>query len=114
MVINTKRFDEDYLKAIMTEKSQPKWYIESILIGYHYSEDFLREVWDYIWLSTAVQRNYHLSKDFLREKHKDLHWTDIIFYNETYSKKEKEQLIKEFNLVTDNDGDFWFEAPYKV
>lgn len=114
MVINTKRFDEDYLKVIISEKSQPKWYIESILIEYQYSEDFLREVWKYIWLSTAVQRNYHLSKDFLREKHKDLQWTNIIFYNETYSIEEKEQLIKEFNLTSDEDKDFWFEAPYKV
>lgn len=64
-----------------------------------FPEDFLREIWKYVYNCQTIQTNYHLSMDFLREVHDDIIWSYIIKYNPHYTLAEKERFIKEFDLV---------------
>ena len=95
-----KDFDEDYIRASISHFTPQK--IGFTFKKYHYSEDFLREVWGYFdWNSCFFMRHYKFSLNFLREMKDRMepeYWNEMMCYGTVYTDEEKEFLNKEFGL----------------
>lgn len=105
-----KDYDEDWVRASIVYFSPQK--ISNLFCTHKYSENLLREVWDYFNLNSKFwMRNYHFSKEFLREMKDKMHeeyWNEIILIGDVYTNKEKEELVKEFNLPYTFGGSQWW------
>ena len=93
-------YDEEWLRASISHFTSQK--ISNTFCLHRYSENLLREVWDYFDLNSHYwMRNYHFSIEFLREmkdRMKAVFWSEIIVINDVYTNQEKEKIVKEFNL----------------
>ena len=106
-------YDEEWLRASISHFSSQK--ISNIFCLHRYSENLLREVWDYFDLNSKYwMRNYKFSLKFLREMNDRMNlefWYEIICMNDVYTNKEKREMVKEFKLpfVFEVNENEWYE-----
>ena len=106
-------YDENWVRASIIHFSPQK--ISNLFCTHKYSENLLREVWDYFNLNSKFwMRNYRFSLEFLREMKDRMNkefWYEIIVINDVYENDEKEKLVKEFNLpfIFEADEKEWYE-----